>query len=377
MDADAIFGGNDNRVNGDIIIVERGGDVYQADAAYTFTLQSDCPRAANIGNFEPVPFNRTQALAFIMLNTYRISQAKNTITLDKAVELSYLRLLALKYKLVSPDYNPAANHCDYNQCIALAGNNTSTADVLDDNEHGVPRAAKLGIQTSAARVLTQDCLTKLNTCFTNIVCLVAYMFRVRGHHYLPDMAARYAQLWGKCSTGRNVFANSWEDITTVGLHAIMPTILDQFWLYSARNDRCDVILRLRVNSAAAGTALIPVLDQGLKDVITVFPAIRKLMPDEIKYIEDTEKHLVANRWDHSINARLYNANTDRIDEKRTGAAGALIRAAVTQLAPGTDLENSRALARAAKFAPITGAALGLALRNYVKSDSFMALQVNQ
>lgn len=375
MNADAIFGADDIRVNGDIVVISRGGDTYTATAAYIVPIPADFPTANDPGTFTHIPYTRQQVLAFLMLNIYQINQANNAINLNQAAELAYIRFLATKYRLMSPNYQIAAYHVDYNQCVQLVGNANRTADLLGDNANGIPQASKPAIQAALVATLTPAVMNNLNTAFTNLVCLVAYMFRVRAHHFLPDMLNRYQQLWAKTTTANIGFANSWEILATVGLHAIMPLVLDNFWLRAANDERCDVILRLRINSAAAGTALIPVLDQGLKDVITVFPSINDIMPDEIAYVAATETHLKAHRWDYSINARYYNANNARIDEKQTGAAGALIRAAVQQLAPGTDLENSKALARAAKFAPITGAALGIALRNYVKSDKFLALQV--
>lgn len=374
MDADAIFGVNDNRVNGDILIIERAGDTYDDTAAYVVTLPSDFPDAADAVNFDHIVYTRAQVTAMLMINCYNINAAVPEITLAQAAELAYIRFLCVKYKLMSSRYVATNYHCDYNQCVKLAGDRTDTASILGDNANGIPRASKADVQAALLATLTADHMTKVNKSFTNLVCLVAYMFRTRAHHFLPDMAKRYAELWAKTATGKYAFVNTFEKLATVGLHAVMPFILDNFWTNKAENDKCDVILKLRVNCACAGTALIPVLDQGLRDILTVFPQVENVMQDEIKYVKDMEAHLTTHRWDHGINARFYNADTERIDEKQTGAIGALIRAAVTQLAPGTDLENSRALARAAKLAPITGAALGLALKNYVKSDKFVALQ---
>lgn len=375
MDADAIFGNNNNRVNGDILIHERAGDTYDDNNAYVVTLPTDFPDAATPGEFDHIVYTRQQVLAMMMINAYEINQAVPEITVVQAAELAYIRFLCVKYKLISSQYAPANYHCDYNQCVKLDTANNNCDSVLRNNDYGIPAADKADVQRDLAATLTADHMVRLNKSFTNLVCLVAYMFRTRAHHFLPDMAKRYAELWAKTATGKYAFVNSFERLATVGLHAVMPQVLDDFWVKKAEDDRCDVILKLRVNCACAGTALIPVLDQGLRDILTVFPQVEKVMEDEIKYVKDTEVHLANNRWDYGINARFYNASTERIDEKKTGAIGALIRAAVTQLAPGTDLENSRALARAAKLAPITGAALGLALKNYVKSDKFVALQV--
>jgi len=374
MNADLIFGVNNDRVNGDILIIDRGGDLYEANAAYTVQCPADFATSGDPGTFNHIQYTREQVTAFLTLNIHAINQAVPTINLNSAAELAYIRFLCVKYRLVSEQYDHNDYNVDYNQCVKLAGQHDTVAEILGNNNHGIPQAAKAGVQAAIVATLTNDNLRRLNTTFTNLVCLVAYMFRVRGHHYLSDMLPRYQHLWGKTTTAGRAFLNSWEHLATVGLHAVIPWILDDFWIKAVKDEKCDVILRLRINAAAAGTALIPVLDQGLKDVITVFPAISKIMPDEIQYISDRNDHLRNYRWDHSINARYYGANNERIDEKQTGAAGALIRAAITQLAPGTDLEGSKALQRAAKFAPITGAALGIALRNFVRSDKFLALQ---
>jgi len=378
MNADAIFGGNNNLVNGDILIAVRDGAIYVNNNAYMVYFPGNFPAAVGTGDFVQTPLTRNHATAFIAVNTYHIMQADNSILVNAAIELSYIRMLASKYRMISPAYLAANFNCDYNQACYVRNvadtANLDSAAILAADDEGFPRAQQAAIQAGMAQVLTRDKMIELNTTFINLACLVAYIFRIRGHHYMTDMQAKYVHTWGKTATKNYAFHNSWEKLTTVALHAVMPMVLDQFWTKMVNEEKCDVILRIRYTSAAAGTALFPVLAQGIKDLAVTVPRIRDVLAEEIEYVERTANNVKNNRWDHSINARFYGAEVGRISEVETGAVGALIKACVEQLVPEADLAKSKALERAAKLAPITGASMGIAIKNFIKSEKFMMLE---
>jgi hypothetical protein len=377
MNPNRIFGNDDAQVNGDILTYVREGELYELDTRLAVLCAHNTPMADNPGNFEHVAMGRNSATAFLALNTFHINSVDANIQLPEAANLAYLRFLAIKYKLMSARYQHNNYACDYNQAVIGYCNDgvtpLTTNHILANDNEGFPAAAQGGIQGVLEGELTVDRRAQLNKMFTNIVCLVAYMFRTRGHHYLPDMQDKYVRLWNKTATRNIPLHMSWENIATIGLHAIMPMILDMFYTHCRDHAKIDSILVLRYDSAAAGTALFPVLKQGLSDILVVVPKMKDILVREIEYIDEVCEDLKDNRWRHSINARFYNERRDRLDEKRTGATAALIRACIDTLAADSDIIDSKALLRASKIAPITGAAFGRAIRNYVNSDKFLAL----
>lgn len=369
MDVDVIFGNNDRYVNGDILIVSKSGVKYENDARLIVTCLNDTPTAPEPAEFAPLNFTKRQAAAFIGYNAHTITETTPGLALNQAVELAYFRFLAVKYRLVSPQYLPENFRVRYNQCVVLA--NSSSNNVSANDEHTLPAIRKAELQAAMAAVLTHVNKERYNSIFINLVCMLAYMFRTRGHHYNASMNDKYNDIWRKTASNTVVLLNVWENIMTVGLHAIIPVVLDSFWEVMIKQDKVDPILELRFLSAAAGTALFPVLQKGMSDLLVVFPQAKLLLQNEIEYVEGICLDLKRDRWAHSINATYYGANRGRFDEAKTGAVGALIKAVLDAIVPGTDLTNSEALKRAAKLAPITGSALGVALKSYIKSEAFM------
>jgi len=373
MDANAIFGADDTRVNGDILHHVTEGVIYDNNAAYVALVPNDFPMSADPAGFVPNPVTRVQATAFLVLNTHSINAAVPTITMQNAAFLAYYRFLAVKYGLASPRYAPNNYNVGYNQCRTLGGHNGNCADINGINDHGVPNAAKAGIQAALVNALTVANIRHMHSTFVNLVCLLAYMFRTRGHHYLPDMQEKYDRIWAKCKASNFDKHGSFEHIMTISLHFVYPQILDQFWAHAMARGQCDAVIGLRYTSFAAGTALFNVVDQGIRDLLTVIPKIADVLPDEIEYVHNQTNVLKNNRWAHSVNARLYAADPSRLDETRVGVVAALIRSSVDALASDSPILESKALARAAKLAPIAGAAYTVAIKNYIRSDKFVAL----
>lgn len=77
------------------------------------------------------------------------------------------------------------NFVKYNETVRL--NNNETNAVLLEN--GCPTA--LEVQNS----LTVAEKKKLLKRFTDAVCMVAYVFRARGHHYMDTYEEVYDRLW--------------------------------------------------------------------------------------------------------------------------------------------------------------------------------------
>jgi len=373
MDPNAIFGANDDRVNGDILVHTTEGVVYDNSAQYVVPVPTDYPVAADPTNFPAIPITRVHATAFLMLNTYMINLAVPAINLQTASFLAYYRFLAVKYGLASPRYMANAYNVGYNQCVVLPGPNGTSGDVNGNNDHGIPAANKAAVQAAIVANITVVNTRHINTTFTNIVCLLAYMFRTRGHHFIPDMQEKYERLWGKCKAAQTDKHGTFEQIVTIGLHCVFPQLLDRFWARAMELGTCDAVIALRYTAYSAGTSLFNVVDQGIRDLLTVIPKVADVLPDEIEYVRSQNTILKNNRWAHSVNARLYGADPTRLDESRVGVVAALIRSCIDALANDSPILESKALARAAKLAPIAGAAYTVAIKNYIRSDKFVAL----
>ena len=121
----------------------------------------------------------------------------------------------------------------------------------------------------------KDDFQKLQGNFTNVVGIVAFVFRTRGHHYMKDFNDVYIKLWGKLRTSCTILDNNWEGVATIALHAVYPMILDEYWKLAVDTCTVDNSLRLRFNAPSAGTAAVRAIDVGLNDVGAIFKQIYK------------------------------------------------------------------------------------------------------
>ncbi len=111
----------------------------------------------------------------------------------------------------------------------------------------------------------REAAMKLTTQFTNIVCLIAYQFHSKGHHFLDSYQENYDKLCGKIKGDSAPLRATWAQISNVALHAIPPIILDKFWEYSVQTSRCAPSLQLRWEVPAAGNVAIYTIP-GWKDI---------------------------------------------------------------------------------------------------------------
>lgn len=293
---------------------------------------------------------------------------------------AYFRFLSLKYGLMSNLWQAGDLHGCYNQTRVRRNNanddNLDAGEILADDAEGLDGIARAEVQLAFTSHLTAARRKSLNTIFANMVCLLAYMFRTRGHHWKEEYNERYMAIWRKTATAHLMNDPDFKNIMTVGLHAIPPVVLDEFYEHCVNHGLCDAVLVLRYNSLAAGTAVYGAVMAGVRDLKAVFPGILEKLHAEVDHIEKTYIEVKAHRWAHSVNARFYGQNRDRLAEENIGAVAALIKAAVDSLAPDHDLVKAKSLQRVAKIAPITGAAYARAIREYIATPEFhKALQL--
>jgi hypothetical protein len=206
--------------------------------------------------------------------------------------------------------------------------------------------------------------------FMDMVCIMAYLFRVRGHHWTQEMNDRYIDVWHKCLYQEDSPGLGWNLICHNALHAIFPDDLDELWINAVNSGRCAGALIKRINAAPAGVASISALNSGVNDLKLVLPNAFVHMPEAVNHLNDVTLLTTgpANRWNGSVNRRFYNAANVRVDESLLSALASLILASSEQFAANSPLRNSMALRRIAGGAPITGAVISRMIRTAVNSD---------
>jgi hypothetical protein len=288
--------------------------------------------------------------AFLIVNVDACMRAGRSE--DLAIRIAYLRFLAARNGLISPSFSTAAHNVRYNHARFV---DETTAKIVANSKTTYAAATK-AIKDKLVTRLRQEIAPK----FTNLVCCVAYMFRVRGHHYMSDFQDRYATLWSRCLYKPEDLPLDWEHVATDALHAIMPDVLDQFWQSAAEDSRCAGTLIKRLDSAPAGAAGVVALERGLSDVMMLFPAIVEKVPDAHNEFRRIAHQTKSSRWACSINARFYGEARTRVDEARIGALASVVLGVYEHLAPSSRLRDSMALQRLAQIAPATGGAIGIA-----------------
>lgn len=368
----AIFGNDDLRINGDILISLPKGEIYDATAVRQVITVTDLPGRNEDNNFAVLATDRNVANAILVLNFETIRAGLQALGNDVIADYAYLRFLALKYNLCSVSFTgPTIKNC-YNEVKYARHNNAnlSANEVIADDNAGVPQARKRVVAQALGQRLTDVRCSVLNKCFRDIVCLMAFMFRTRGHHWLPNYDAAYNRLWRKCAAYNEIGDLNWSHITTIVLHAIPPNVLDNYWVTCARNDTCDVILSLRISSLAAGTSVYGIIANSISDLTATFPNLLKKLDREVDHVTNAYDEIKKDRWAHSINARFYGSDNERLPEANIGSLGSIIKSCIHALNEDHPINASPALERVANLAPITGSVYSRTIREYIGSGEF-------
>lgn len=113
---------------------------------------------------------------------------------------------------------------------------------------------------------------KIRENFATIVSCVAKIFHAKGHHFITDSIDEedYQHLFKKALRGQWIMHTPWKFIATLGLHAILPAVLNAFWIRCAHYKTIPEALIVRFNVAAAGTAAVLALQKGWLDARTCY-----------------------------------------------------------------------------------------------------------
>lgn len=336
-------------INGSNYLGLEEGETLKKHGAYTVGFPPDIPSANN--PLDKTELTVAQALSFLSVNASICRILDPTMTVLTALVIAYHRLLAVVAGLISPHFRPDDYFTEYVEAttITVEQRNKTMAD------------ARAVAEVEVRNQLTPQIKADIRKTFTDRVCLVAFVFRARGHHWMNTIDDLFNRVWSKTRHAANTLHITWSQISRDALHAIYPVILDRFWTESVRQGHCNGALAKRVDVAPAGFAGPHVLMQGLTDLLMIAPGISNRVVDAVAYLRTLLAFANGHRYNGSVNARYYGALRGSVDEKRLGAIAATILAALENLTDNAPLGESPALKRIANNAPITGAVLGRAI----------------
>jgi len=326
---------------GEVLVSTRPNTVYFPDGMKVAHTKFDKPE-----------ITQDEADLFIAINFAMLKAEKRNgadmFTDHQAAIIAYHRLVAVKEGLISPDFVAANFNVNYTETFRL--------DKAATDKFALPDKNKI------SAVLTPLIQKEIATTFTDRVCLVAFVFRARGHHYTADYEDLYDRIWKKCRYDPLKLHISFQHLATNALHAIFPSILDDFWSDSVTSMHANGALAKRIDVAPAGSAGPYVLRQGIEDLAMIAPGIRTRLRDAVAYLDRVLVELAKHRFAGSVNAKYYGTAKVKFDEKQLSAIAATIVSAIDGLTEDAPIGKSPALRRIASNAPITGAVLARTIR---------------
>jgi len=327
-------------LNGECFVAGDSGEREEVLNHRRVIFPPGCPHAREASPGQPVVIPQQHAAMFVKVNYHYLRQVCPTVPAPTCAKIAFLRFLAARYGLISPAFRTATFFVRYNEAVQYSLLDILALNMPATNEYQV------GLTADVRRSLMGD--------FSNMACCVAYMFRVRGHHWVADMDENYKGLWAKCLKDTDNPGLDWQYIAHHALHAIMPIVLDDYWKVCKDEGRVAGALVKRFDSAPAGVAAIRAVYVGAADLRMCLPAIENKLKDQFKHLDELVALLRANRWAGSINRRFYNAPEIDFDEQKFGAIASVVLQALNTFASNSQLTKSRALQRVANNAPITG-----------------------
>lgn len=298
---------------------------------------------------------------------------------DVAWRVVYLRVLGLILGLADVANRPGAHNVVYNdvKLIHLGAETTAgdegTREFVSKGADGAavnvhPYVTDVPGWNDQVNIEWRSATKKM---FTNIVCIVAFFFRTRGHHYMDDFDERYKAVWKKCLYEEETIGLAWQYVATHALHFVYPAVLDEFWRNACDDEHCAGALIKRVNSYAAGTAAVGAVWAGYADLIILFPKFRDTVKEAVAELERCRNAILNNRWVGSVNRRYYGADNLTINESTLSSLAATILQALKNSTGNVALKESKALIRVAGGAPITGTFMATILAKAANHDDMV------
>lgn len=325
-------------LNGDYYMPNDMGEAETKNADYHWLFPSEHFNAKTPDTYEEGKTPLTALELFASLN-YADLKSKG-VSQSLAAKITSWRMLAVKEGLVRPGDTPSITRTKYVEVSYKTASATQTADLKEyyDIIDAMPARIKDNIGAS----------------FANVVCTIAFVFRVRGHHYLDDLQAVYDRIWGKLRGMPDGMVNSadWKTIATIGLHAITPLRLDNFWAKMVRLGQVGNPLAIRFNAPAAGTAAWYAIMAGVSNLKALIPEHSHRFDDQIHLVTQAVQWFETHRWDGSINRRLYNAGEFKTPLSKVSELAAAVRGSVEPDDLQSELKNAASMNKVISNAPL-------------------------
>lgn len=356
-------------LNGAIYLHNEAGEPQLDVNTYLVIIAADFPGADEDDLFcedpirgegeaiDKISFTNGETQAFFADNAAFIrlicKVGENQLSNNALCDLIMLKYLCYRHRLCCPNLNNAEFYVMYNDAkVYDPRNNQSVIGKLRAD------AAYDTMKNMCITYFNQNrnlvkCLTNQ---FTNLICTVAYVFRQLGHHYKSGGTYEdtYKRIWRKVTGTETVEGASatWEQMSTIGVHSVMPCVLDAYWAYSRDTGKCAAPLNLRFTVPAAGTAAPFALYVGWNDARSIYGAVLHDNDEIYERLEALVKYLKTHRWAHGINAQYYNATTERIDMSPYQSMAATVEGVYEACAAEATLLKSKSMSREASGAPL-------------------------
>jgi hypothetical protein len=355
-----------HNMNGDFYVVGQQGEVEEAlDHRLVYVPDTDVGLFPFANAVTGAPADRLAALKRIQRgNFWKLLgiTGEHAVTVLQAKRIAFLRAQAICRSLGDTGDNPADHNVKYNDLTIVAGvlactRGLNAAGVVEDVAEfdGFNRDIP---DWNVDEPWRRSARKKM----TNMICVIAFFMRTRGHHWTPDTNDRYAVVWRRCLYQEDNPDLEWRFIAHHAFHFLYPDVIDAFWKNAIDKAFCAGTLAKRYDSFAAGTAIIGACSAGADDVCVLFPTLRGIIQGSFVELDRCRRALQGHRWAGCINRRFYGGEELVADEKALGPLAATILGALESLASTSHLRESRALARVAQNAPITGALVANLIR---------------
>jgi hypothetical protein len=368
MDADAIA----HDINGEFYVVGQQGEIETLDDHRKLYLRTS--DSGNFGFARPLNVNTNEEKAAVVraiqANYWGLvhagSYTDNNVrpSAVSAMRIAYLRVVALVKGFIDVTGTPAAHNVRYTDVELIPDGYVYPEIPIGPNQ--TPAHANNAVVPGFAA--DQAWRNSVNAKVLNMVCLVAFFMRARGHHWTVETQEKYVNIWHRCLYDEDNPGLDWMYIAHHAFHCIFPDNLDYIWTVAVENSRCAGALIKRYDVFSAGTAALGAIEAGRRDLDLVFPAIRNLLEDAYLELDRCLAFLQAHRWNGSINRRFYGGDALRVNEKLLGSLAAVILGGLALGDGASPLRQSAALRRVATNAPITGALITALLTKAAQDD---------
>lgn len=228
--------------------------------------------------FDKIPFDNGETKTFFADNAafIRITchVGENQLSNNALCDLIMLKYLCYRNRLCCPNLDNAEFYVMYNDAKL---SNPQTANSVLNNLRANDQYDTIRNMCITYFNQNRNLVKFLTNQFTNLICTVAYVFRQLGHHYKSGGTYEdtYKRIWKKVTGSETVegAAVTWEQMSTIGVHSVMPCVLDAYWSYSRDSGKCAAPLNLRFTVPAAGTAAPFALFVGWNDARSIYGAV--------------------------------------------------------------------------------------------------------